>query len=203
MTSDQAEREPHGYQAASTVSLEAIGLFWALEPGECSRLLRLLRLSAPGVTRLAWVLPTVPLPADIDLLSRYMPRLQELTLCAHMHLGAWRWSESASRYAVALSRLPRLRILAVNHYRVEPEPYGVPWDPASDSDTSTEAYFPGKFTLECSEAAWQDRFNFADAVTKACPGLRGMVFCPIEQEHSIITVGSHTVQQDVSLFWER
>ena len=152
--------------------------------------------------RLAWIFPAVPVPTDIELLSRFMPRLQELTLCAYMHLGAWRWTEPAAKYAAALSLLPELRVLAVNHYQVEPESYGIPPDPASESYTSADAYFPGKFTLECSDAAWRDRLSCADAVTKACPRLRGVTFCPVEQEHSIITVGSHTVQQDVALFWE-
>lgn len=191
------------HQAASTVSLEAIGIFWALDASEYSRFLRLLQRFAPFVARLAWVLPTIPMPADIEMLSQHMPRLQELTLCAYMHLGAWLWTEPADKYAAAFSRLPDLRVLAINHYLVEPELSHVLLDSATDSDMSAEVYFPGKFTLECSEAAKRDRFAFADTATKASSRLEAIVFCPAEQEDSIITVGSRAAHDDVLLFWER
>lgn len=125
----------------------------------------------PGTTKLALVIPELPTSDTIRGLAAKAPRLSELTLCAYLHSGTWRWPDSAAEYGQAISSFNCLRKLSINHD-----------DLAVELNDPGEEEPCGNFTAKCSDAGEILRRAFIKQIAEACPTIQDFAICPLEQE---------------------
>lgn len=133
--------------------------------------------TSPNIDCLAIVVPELPHAVDIEKLALICPKLRELTLCAHLMSGTWKWPDTLHDYAVAFSKLPCLEKLALNHD-----------DAAVDLDNPDESHLFGKFSINCTQESAALRLDFCRHLANSCLSLTDIAFCPFEQKQSCIRV---------------
>lgn len=105
------------------------------------------------------------------------PGLRELTLCAYLLSGTWKWPETSHNYAAAFSNFRQLRRLALNHD-----------DLAVELNDFGEMESFGKFSTACSEEGTDLRHAFCRSLAQSCSSLTEIAFCPIEQDQSRLLI---------------
>ena len=151
----------------------------------------------PDVIRLALVIPDLPTAKFMSDLAAKVPQLTELTMCAYLHGGTWRWSDSAAEYAQAISSFTCLQKLAINHD-----------DLAVSLDAHGEEESFGRFSMNCSDASEVLRRAFIKQIAVVCPTIQHFAICPCEQENSRLarSLGHDSlvdfVDDGTRFFWE-
>lgn len=189
-----------GQQKAECPSLRDLGVFWNVEQADPNMFLETMLKKCTGMKRLALAIPKIPQAQTIRDLAAKAPGLTELTLCAHLSAGTWRWSDSAKEYAQALAAFEHLQKLAINH---------------DDLAVLLNAYGEeepcGNFTGKCTDAGEVLRRAFVQELAEACPKLESVGICPLDQENSRLEIHRENasvvavdyVEHSSQFFWER
>ena len=172
---------------APSIVLTSLAIFLSNETCDYIQLSHVFASACPKLRKFAISTSVIPSSAFIALLSRLLPCLSELTVCAYLTNGSWQWPDSASAYASSLSAFQDLRFLAINH----------------NDDISTyevDDGSSGKFTYDCSKEGATSRLAFCKEIAKKCVTLNQISFCPIEQANSAVKIGRNNASEFNALF---
>lgn len=157
--------------------MTSLGLFLNLDEFNGEALLDTFLGSTSELTSLALVTPKLPTSKTLYGLARKCPGLRELTLCAYLNSGTWKWPEEAGVYAAALADFPNLRKLAFNHD-----------DSAVSVNNLGETESFVRFAVICTEEGARLRRTFVRELASRSATLEEIAICPLEQQKSRLAV---------------